>query len=141
MISLPDANVLLALAWKQHVHHERAHHWFQSAASDGWATCVLTEAAFLRLSLNPQVVGVTINGATALHVLRGMTSHPQHTFIANYPSLTDQSFDELASVIRGYRQVTDGVLLYLVHFMGMKLVTFDQPIRALNPWPESLQVL
>jgi predicted nucleic acid-binding protein len=27
-VALPDANVLLALAWPNHQHHERAHGWF-----------------------------------------------------------------------------------------------------------------
>ena len=40
MISLPDVNVLLALAWSNHPHHEAFHEWFGQEAANGWATCI-----------------------------------------------------------------------------------------------------
>lgn len=49
MIALPDINVLLALAWSNHPHHDAAHRWFSRDAAAGWATCGFTQTGFLRL--------------------------------------------------------------------------------------------
>jgi predicted nucleic acid-binding protein len=51
LIALPDVNVLLALGWSNHPHHNAAHDWFAREASAGWATCLLTQSAFVRLSI------------------------------------------------------------------------------------------
>jgi toxin-antitoxin system PIN domain toxin len=80
LIALPDVNVLVALAWEQHVHHQTAHAWFGQSAADGWATCLLTQTAFLRLSMNPHVVHAQIDFRTALDLLDQLTSHPHHQF-------------------------------------------------------------
>jgi predicted nucleic acid-binding protein len=66
LIALPDINVLLALAWSNHAYHEAAHGWFAHIANAGWATCLLTQTGFVRLSLNRQVVGVAIDCQAAI---------------------------------------------------------------------------
>lgn len=58
MVSLLDVNVLMALGWSNHEYHEAAHAWL--GTRQRWATCALTEAAFVRLSSNPAVVGGVI---------------------------------------------------------------------------------
>jgi uncharacterized protein len=69
LITLPDINELLALAWGNHAHHDAAHRWFARDATVGWATCLLTQTGFLRFSLNRQVVGVSIDCQAAVHLL------------------------------------------------------------------------
>jgi hypothetical protein len=81
LIALPDINVLLALAWSNHPHHDAAHHWFVRAAAAGWATCLFTQTGFLRLSLNPQVVGIAIDYQAAIHLLHGLVAHPAHHYV------------------------------------------------------------
>lgn len=44
---LLDVNVLLALAWPNHLHHGLAQSWFRKSLTDGWATCSLTELGFI----------------------------------------------------------------------------------------------
>lgn len=51
--ALLDTNVLLALAWPNHQHHEQAHAWFSAYARKGWSTCAFTQLGFIRLSSNP----------------------------------------------------------------------------------------
>ena len=51
-----DVNVLISLAWDDHVHHARAHAWFAQMAGQAFTTCNVTQSGFLRLSLNPKVV-------------------------------------------------------------------------------------
>jgi toxin-antitoxin system PIN domain toxin len=88
LISLPDVNVLLALAWAQHQHHEAAHAWFARSAAEGWTSCLLTQSAFLRLSLNPHVVHVAIDCATARQLLVDLVAHPKHS-TSNFPVAQD----------------------------------------------------
>ena len=56
MIRLLDVNVLIALTWPNHVHHDAARSWFTEVRNTGWATCPLTEAGFVRISCNPSAV-------------------------------------------------------------------------------------
>jgi toxin-antitoxin system PIN domain toxin len=141
LIALPDINVLLALAWSNHAHHDAAHRWFARNAAAGWATCLLTQTGFLLLSLNPQVVGVAIDCQAAIHLLRSLVANPHHQYTDIAPALTTAGFDELVPKIIGYRQVSDATLLHLAGLGGLKLVTFDRPVAAVYPWPEHREVL
>ena len=69
MVTLLDVNVLIALAWANHQHHDAAHHWFASQRSGPWATCPLTQVAFVRISANPRIVDATVPAAIATGVL------------------------------------------------------------------------
>jgi predicted nucleic acid-binding protein len=48
-----DVNLLVALFDPDHIHHETAHDWFSDNASDGWATCPMTENGFVPVLANP----------------------------------------------------------------------------------------
>lgn len=48
-----DANFLIALGDADHVHHDEAQTFFTLKKQDGWATCPLTENAFLRILGHP----------------------------------------------------------------------------------------
>ena len=141
MISLLDVNMLLSLAWTNHPHHQAAHDWFARESSAGWATCLLTQIGFLRLSLNPQIVGVQIDCQSAIGLLSGLTAHPAHQFLDTAPSVLASPFDLLVPKILGHQQITDATLLHLARGNGMKLVTFDQSTSALCPWPGNLEIL
>ena len=52
---LPDVNVLLALAFEAHQHHEVAKRWFETAHD--CLLCRMTQSAFLRLASNPALFG------------------------------------------------------------------------------------
>lgn len=136
-----DINVLLALAWSNHPHHDAAHDWFARESAGGWATCLLTQTGFLRLSLNPQIVGVPVDCQAAVNLLENLVSHPDHQYIQGLPTLTASPFDQLVPQIVGYRQVSDATLLHVARFHGLKLVTFDQPIASICPWSENLEIL
>jgi hypothetical protein len=141
LIALPDINVLLALTWSNHPHHEAAHRWFARDSAAGWATCLFTQAGFMRLSLNPQVVGVAIDCQAALHLLQSLVAHPYHRYAETAPALTATPFDELVPKVIGYRQMPDATLLHLARVHGMKLVTFDQAVTVVCPWNDNLQLL
>jgi predicted nucleic acid-binding protein len=61
MIALLDVNLLIALFDPAHVHHEAAHGWFARNGKDCWATCPLTENAFVRILSNPAYPGWAVH--------------------------------------------------------------------------------
>ena len=85
MTALLDVNVLIALAWPNHVHHAAARAWFEDRREEGWATCPLTEAGFVRVSCNPSVVRHTVTPLDAIAVLEKLTRLGTHVFLALGP--------------------------------------------------------
>lgn len=141
LVALPDVNVLVALAWSSHPHHDAAHDWLANVGEEGWATCPFTQSGFLRLSMNPQVVGVSLDGQAAVTLLQGVVSHPKHQYIESVPILIGAPFDELLPNLSGYRQVADATLLHVARAHNLKLITFDKPLATLCPWSENLEIL
>jgi hypothetical protein len=141
LTSLPDVNVLLALAWGNHPHHEAAHQWFAAESSSGWGTCLLTQSGFVRLSVNPQVVKTSIGCREAIALLEAIIAHPRHNYYGSAPPLTETPFAELARKIVGHRQVADATLLHIAKAHGLKLVTFDRPAASIALSDEDVEVL
>lgn len=130
MTYLPDVNVLIALAWPNHVHHAAAWTWFEAHQEEGWATCLLTEAGFVRVSCNPLVVHHTVTPLDAIGVLERLTQLGSHVF---WP--LDQPIVRLADSVgvrlQGYRQITDAVLLATAMQRHGQLATLDGGIEEL----------
>lgn len=80
MTHLLDVNVLVALAFPNHVHHVVAHAWFDVHHSGGWATTPMTETGFVRVSSNQRVIAPAQTPRTALAVLARMCALPGHEF-------------------------------------------------------------
>jgi toxin-antitoxin system PIN domain toxin len=123
--ALVDVNVLLALAWPNHQHHDRAHGWFIREGSHGWATCALTQLAFVRLSSNPAYTPAAVPPTEAAALLVMLTSHATHRFVAELPPLSVGFF---ANAV-GHQQTTDAYLAHVAEHHALRLVTFDAPLR------------
>lgn len=129
--ALLDVNVLLALAWPQHVHHARAHGWFDRHDAP-WATTPITEAGLVRLSTTPAVVGRPVAMSDALVVLEAVRAIPGHVFWADDASLADPRLDLARMVSR--KQVTDVHLADLAAHHDGVLATMDASVvDALEP--------
>jgi uncharacterized protein len=138
---LLDANALIALCWPHHEHHKRMLAWFGRHAAAGWATCALTQAALVRISLQPAFSGLSAQGIsidTIAQLLVNNTAHPAHRFVS-----LDFGFDTVAQHctggIWGHRQITDAWLLTAAIRHGYKLLTFDTGINALLASPQEKQ--
>ena len=130
MTFLPDVNVLVAIAWPNHVHHSAARNWFSDGHSAGWATCPVTEAGFVRVSSNRRVIPDARSVREALGVLRALRAVGGHRFWPDDVSVAacpEVAIDDL----QGYRQVTDAMLLALAARNGGTLVTFDRGVADL----------
>jgi toxin-antitoxin system PIN domain toxin len=125
---LLDLNVLIALAWPQHVHHARAHAWFGSLTSS-WMTTPVTESGFVRLSMNPIVVTETITMSTALSMLAAVRSADRHEFLPDDSSLAAPQIT--LSALATSRQVTDAHLVNLAASSGATLATLDRGIELI----------
>ena len=124
MTFLLDVNVLIALSWPNHVHHQRAREWFELERDGFWATCPLTQSAFVRISANPVIVKEAVTPASSLQMLKLYTAHTDHVF---WPDSIDWSSIDHPPValLQGCRQVTDAYLVMLAHSKNGLLVTLD----------------
>ena len=121
---LLDVNLLVALVWPTHVHHEPARRWFARAVADGWATTPATEFGFVRVSSNAAGVGEPLSPAEALAVLDEIRRRRGHHWWDDDVSPTDRRFVDPARLV-GYRQVSDAHLLALARRHEGRLATLD----------------
>lgn len=136
-----DVNVLVALAWPNHVHHSRALRWFAANREEGWATCPVTESGFVRVSSNVRVIPDARTPDQAIHLLRQISQLPGHTFWDDDVSPVDSDATAFEQVV-GYRQVTDAHLLTLAIRRGGSLATFDRGVGELAPsMPDAVELI
>jgi uncharacterized protein len=128
---LLDVNVLVALVWENHEHHEVAWCWMGERAARRWATCTVTQLGFLRLSSNPRVIANAVTVRGALDLLARLVSHPRHVFWSDQEGVLTALGD--AADLRGYRQITDAYLLGLARRHGGKLATLDRGFLGAEP--------
>ena len=69
-----DVNVLIALAWPLHVHHEIAHAWFERVGQQSWSTCPLTPLTFVRISANTKIIPTAVSPHAAVQALGEMVA-------------------------------------------------------------------
>lgn len=124
---LLDVNVLIALAWDDHEHHARAHAWFGSLANESFATCNVTQSAFVRLSLNPSVVHCQMEIADVFEMLKSFTGLPNHSFCEDGALLVESAAWQ---AVKSHKQVTDTNLYLIARHHDRKFVTFDDGIKS-----------
>ena len=129
-IHLLDINLLISLAWPQHVHHASAHHWFRKTGRHAWATCPLTQLAFIRISSNPKLIPEAVSPRDALALLSEMVALPGHRFWPDEIAPSEMNVFSSLSLV-GHRQVTDAYLLALAMHHKATLATFDKGIAEL----------
>ena len=132
---LLDANILIALGDADHVHHGRALLFFEKhAVTEGWATCPLTENAFLRILGNPKYEAGPGSPDLARRSLLSITRAPGHQFWPDSISLGDiRVFPSLTAS----KHLTDLYLLVLAIKRSGRLATLDHRIEP-NLLPRGL---
>ncbi len=120
---LLDANVLIALTAREHVHHERVARW--AADVQRFALCPLVEGALIRFA-----VRLGASAAEALQTLRMVSDRPGYEFWPDSLSYADPGLQH----VRGHRQVTDA---YLASLAGSRpkamLATLDEGLAQVRP--------
>lgn len=129
---LLDVNVLIALLWPPHADHPRAQRWFAQNAHQGWATCTMTQAAFVRIVSNPAFSRRVVSPRDALEVLSGSLQHPAHRFWTEDIGVVE-ALAHFGRRLIGHQQITDAYLLGLVIHKKGKLATLDASLASLLP--------
>lgn len=124
MTSLLDANVLIALTQRDHVHHAIARRWFDDMGAEAFATCPVTQGSLMRHQLRRGA-----STADARETLAAAAQHPRHVFWPDDVAYLDIRLDGVI----GHRQVTDAYLAGLARHRGGRLATFDRGLAALHP--------
>ncbi len=125
-----DVNVLIALFWPAHEHHEAAHRWFATRGRSRWATCPLTEMAFVRIVSNPAFSTDALTPVEAVSLLARNLTHPAHEFWPDHIGLVE-ALGSSAARLQGHRELTDAYLLALASRREGALASFDGGLRAL----------
>jgi hypothetical protein len=129
--ALLDVNVLIALLWPAHEHYDAAHQWFAARKPRAkWATCPLTQMAFVRIVSNPAFSPDALAPAEALAVLERNLAHPLHEFWPDAIGLAEAT-KPVVPRLQGYRQIADAYLLGLALWRRGSLASFDRGMRTL----------
>jgi len=140
--SLFDVNFLVAMFDENHVHHERAHQWWDANRADGWASCPLTQNGFVRV-LSQSTTRTKVSPAAGIDLLRSAIGEESHVFWPDDISLVDTRHFNSTRVL-GPKQLTDIYLLGLAVKNGGRLTTFDRSISrsaVVNAAPRNLVVI
>jgi len=129
---LLDVNVLIALLWPAHESHARAQRWFAQHGQHSWATCLMTQAGFVRITSNPAFSGRAVSPRDALQVLRGSLQHPGHHFWTDDISATE-ALTQFGRRLMGHQQITDAYLVALAIHKKGRVATFDTSLISLLP--------
>jgi toxin-antitoxin system PIN domain toxin len=140
--ALLDINILTALLWPAHEHHEAAHRWFGARADARWATCSLTQLGFVRIVSNPAFSRDALSPVEALALLGENLIHRGHEFWADSLQVPT-AVKGMEAGLQGYKQLTDAYLLALAHRRKGVLATFDRGLRTLagDAFMSSLEIV
>jgi uncharacterized protein len=126
MIQLLDANVLIALGDADHPHRVAALRFFEKTATvQGWATCPLTENAFLRILGGRGYLGGLDSPMEVRPLLDALRAAPGHQFWPDDVSLSDP---RLFPALPASKHLTELYLLALAVKHGGRFATFDAGI-------------
>jgi toxin-antitoxin system PIN domain toxin len=128
--ALLDVNVLTALLWPAHEHHETAHRWFAARRGGRWATCALTQLGLVRIVSNPAFSRDALSPTQAVTLLAQNVAHAGHEFWPENLQVP-AAVAGLEAQLQGYRQLTDAYLVALAARRKGVLATFDRGVRVL----------
>ena len=97
-----------------------------TGSRDRWATCAVTQLAFIRISC-VQKVAPHKTAAEAAAILARMTSDSLHVYLDSLPPPAERWMQR----VLGTKQVTDAYLLALAERSEATFLTFDRKLRHL----------
>ncbi len=130
MTDLLDVNLLVSLAWPNHVHHDVARRWFRTRPAAPWATTPVTESGFVRVSSNRVAIPMAVSPSEAMALLARIRRVPGHVFLADdVEEVLGEQIDPARVVTHSL--VTDAHLLAVARRHGARLATLDRGVTAL----------
>lgn len=128
-VLLLDANVLIALSFTDHLHHQPATRWFADL-NPRFATCPITQGALIRFTLR----NIPNGAQPAKALLEALMSLPGYEFWADDLPCSALPWRNIV----GHRQVTDAYLVSLARHHQGRLATLDESLSIV--FPEALLV-
>jgi uncharacterized protein len=128
--ALVDLNILVALLWPAHEHHDAAHRWFSGRGQSRWATCPLTQLGCVRLLSNPAFSRDALRPVEAVALLEKNLAHPAHEFWPDGLQLP-AAVKGVGAALTGHKQVVDAYLLALARQRQGVLATFDRGLKPI----------
>jgi toxin-antitoxin system PIN domain toxin len=130
--ALFDVNFLIALLQPRHVHHARAHDWWNAHSPNGWASCAVTQNGFVRV-VSQLRAEPPIYPSEARMLLVEQLARPDHEFWVDDLSIADAEIFDFDHVLTA-KHLSDIYLLALAVSRGGCLVTFDRhiPLNAVR---------
>lgn len=123
MTTLFDSSVVIALLRHEHLNRPAVEVWF-AALAGAFATCPITQGAFVRLALQREE-----SAADAVASLASLTADKRHEFWPDDLGYEKVRFDGVI----GHRQVTDAYLAQLARARAGRVATLDKAFAALHP--------
>jgi len=127
---LLDVNVLIAMTWPSHEAHGKVQHWLAGRGREKWASCPLTQTAFVRILSNPAFSPNALTPVNALALLQSNLGHPGHQFWHEDLGLLEAMALVQSKIVR-HQQVTDAYLLGLTIHKKGRLATLDRKLPVL----------
>ena len=126
---LPDVNVWLALAVKEHVHHDAAVAYWRTAEATGPLRyfCRVSSLGLVRLLMNPRVMSskpLGMNAAWSLY--RRFAELPGVRMLDEPSSAVDRELGTLASGSIPSHHFTDAYFAALAVCARLRIVSFDR---------------
>lgn len=138
MTYLLDVNVLLAMSYIKHDHHDRAEEWFNKFQADNvsmsLATCSITELGFVRIASG--AAGFSANVKLAQEELKILKTRRRFVFLDDCLGA-----NHLPDWAETSKHVTDGHLVALASVHRGRLVTLDEGIPGALLIPRLPEVL
>ncbi|MEA2236633.1 MAG: uncharacterized protein QOC81_1357 [Thermoanaerobaculia bacterium] len=138
-VLLLDVNALVALAWPTHQFHVAVRQRLEHHPTQKWATCLLTQLGFVRLSSNPAIVDPHQTPGQAISLLRRLTADEQHLYFDELPRLA--SVEKTVLRLLGHQQVTDAYLVAVAEANDATLLTLDRRLVATFVARDRVEVL
>ncbi|XOV73630.1 MAG: TA system VapC family ribonuclease toxin [Verrucomicrobiota bacterium] len=130
---LLDVNVLLALAWPDHTHHQCVHQWWSQHKQITWATCLLTQLGFIRISCHPKFTNNPTTPDIARISLSTMIKRKDHRFWAEpQDGMSNRKLFTIISQAKGHSGITDAYLAALAELHGGRLATLDKALAKIH---------
>src|ERR1700722_2096769 len=130
MISLPDVNVLIALAIAEHIHHRAAQAWLDSSQGP-IVFCRVTQMGLLRILTNRHALGPDALSPSHAWGAFDAFLRTSRISMSEEPAALDRHWR--ASTLRekhGTNWWTDTYLAAFAFAAGLTLVTFDVRLAA-----------
>jgi uncharacterized protein len=132
-IKLLDANVWLALAFRNRVHHQKADAWMARQANGSCAFCRVTQMALLRHLTNSRIMGTFVQSQRSAWDAYAICARDARATFVDEPIGVEAAFRNLSSSqAPAHSNWTDAYLADFASAAGLSLVSFDKGLTRVE---------